>query len=119
MMNQLHVKSLLQVLAQNVKMRRSVLAITQEQLAELAGLSHNYVARIELGMRQPSIATLAALADALDTDVAALFARESPREESIVRTHYVDAVIAALNPEDRDLVTEMLTILVRRLRVGD
>lgn len=111
-----NVKSLISLLARNVKQRRTELALTQERLAELSGLSHNYVARIELGMRQPSIGTLVALANALDTSVSALVASEQPSERTVARTHYVDSLIADMDPADRDLITEVLTKLVRRLR---
>jgi len=112
-----NVTPIISLLARNVKQRRTELALTQEGLAELSGLSHNYVARIELGMRKPSIESLVALADALDTSVADLFAPEHPQNEAAVRTtHYVESLIQNLSPEDQELITGVMTALVRRLR---
>lgn len=110
------VTNTLKILSDNIRQQRAALAITQEQLAELAGLSHNYVARIELGLKQPSIATLTALAGALDVEVADLFTQDRLHAEPIVRTHYLEAAMADLSPVDRDLVMKVLTMLVRRLR---
>lgn len=42
--------------------------MTQEQLAERAGLSYKFVGEVERGIGNPTLDTLASLADALDMD---------------------------------------------------
>ena len=41
--------------------------LSQEKLAELANLDRTYISQIERGLKSPSIATVIALAKALDT----------------------------------------------------
>lgn len=52
---------------------RRARGLTQERLAERAGLSYKFVGEIERGQGNPTLETLVALAEALDVDVADLF----------------------------------------------
>lgn len=65
-------KELLTAVAKHISTRRRELGLTQEELAEHAGLSTNYVAKLEVAMNAPSLPTLALLADALQVDIGAL-----------------------------------------------
>jgi transcriptional regulator with XRE-family HTH domain len=52
---------------------RRTRTLSQEQLAARAGLSYKFVGEVERGLGNPTVDTLAALADALETDVTDLF----------------------------------------------
>jgi transcriptional regulator with XRE-family HTH domain len=56
-----------------VRKRRRELDLSQENLAERAGLHRNYVSDIERGDRNPSLENIQKLAKALDIKVSALF----------------------------------------------
>jgi len=60
-------------LAASLRARRKALGISQEELADLAGLHRTYVGSIERGERNVSIDNIERLADALHLDVADLF----------------------------------------------
>jgi DNA-binding XRE family transcriptional regulator len=47
--------------------------MTQEQLAQLVGVTHSTIARVESGKVQPHRLTKRAIAETLGVDVAALF----------------------------------------------
>lgn len=49
--------------------------LSQEALADLAGLHRNYVSEVERGIKSPSLRTLEQLADALETPVWSLLKR--------------------------------------------
>lgn len=53
--------------------------LTQEQLAEMVGLSVDQVSNIERGVNAPSFASLARIAEALGVSVADLFDFDSAR----------------------------------------
>lgn len=72
MMRRKRSRDLLASVARNISTRRRALGITQEELAERAGLSTNYIARLEIAMNAPSLPALSRLADALQVDVGAL-----------------------------------------------
>ena len=65
--------TLLQRLGERIRALRDRCGLTQEGLAEKAGLSRGYIARLETGRQDPSATTLAAIAKALHVRVAKLF----------------------------------------------
>jgi CheY-like chemotaxis protein len=84
-----HLKALLGVA---IKTERSVLGISQEELAERAGLHRTYVCDLERGARNPSIASVEKLAQALELSVSALFerARNGRRPSNVVEILLVE-----------------------------
>ena len=63
------------ILSRNLKTERKKKNLTQEELAEKAGLSPDAVQMIERKKRWPTIATLEALSKALKVHAADLFKR--------------------------------------------
>jgi len=55
-----------------VRRHRKDRGLSQEQLAERAGLHRNYIQSLEHGQRNVSLVSVVALADALDVPVCAL-----------------------------------------------
>ena len=64
--------SVLAALGQNVRQHRENRELTQEKLAEKAGLDPTYISGIERGLRNPGIRNVARLAKALGLKTAAL-----------------------------------------------
>jgi len=58
-----------------IRRERSVLSISQGELASRAGLHRTYVSDVERGTRNPSIQSIEKLARALHVSVATLFER--------------------------------------------
>lgn len=56
----------------NLQSRRTELGLTQVSLAKRAGLPQPHISAIERGVMVPTLATLARLAEALDTTPSAL-----------------------------------------------
>ena len=63
------------VLRKNIKKYRELKGLTQQQLADKAGISMNYIAKIESKKMQRgfTIVVLGRIADALDIDIRLLF----------------------------------------------
>lgn len=66
------------VVARNLRLLRQGSGLSQEQLADLAGLDRNYVGKLEREENSPTVDTLEALALALQVDVESLIGRERP-----------------------------------------
>ena len=64
--------TVLAALGQNVRRRREARELTQEKLAEKAGLDPTYISGIERGLRNPGIQNVARLAKALGFTTAEL-----------------------------------------------
>jgi transcriptional regulator with XRE-family HTH domain len=60
-------------LGQRIRALRATLSLTQEQLAQKAGISVSYLSMIECGDGTPHVETLVSLADALGISVSQLF----------------------------------------------
>ena|ERR1700687_3869960 len=91
-------------LGPRVRALRATLSLTQEQLAERAGISHSHLSMVERGDRIPHVETLLSLAKALGIAVSQLLVdAEEPRESSG-------------QPPDLQLMTYLETL---RLTPGD
>lgn len=64
------------MLGERLRIARDRAGFTLEQTAELSGLSKAHLSRLESGDRQPSIAALVSLADALSTSVTHLLGED-------------------------------------------
>lgn len=76
----------LRAVAAEIKARRGLLNISQEELAHRAGVHRSFVARLEVAETQPSLAVLFRLAAALDVDVGEMtsaIARRARKETKV------------------------------------
>ena len=65
-----------------VRNERRKLALTQEELADQAGLHRTYVSDVERGKRNLSIQSIERLARAMNISIGALFAESEPRPDA-------------------------------------
>jgi len=90
------------LLGMAIKTERCVLGFSQEELAERAGLHRTYVSDVERGARNPSIASIEKLAQALKLSVAALFQRAGNGGRL---SEFVEILLVEDNPQDVELTT--------------
>jgi CheY-like chemotaxis protein/predicted XRE-type DNA-binding protein len=88
------------LLGMAIKTERCVQGISQEELAERAGLHRTYVSDVERGARNPSIASIEKLAEALKLSVSALFNRAGNGGRS---TEFVEILMVEDDPRDVEL----------------
>ncbi|MFD1798014.1 MULTISPECIES: helix-turn-helix domain-containing protein [Paracoccus] len=69
------------IIARNLRLQRQSARLTQEQLADLAGLDRNYIGKLEREENSPTVDTLESIALALQIDVEAMFCREFLRRQ--------------------------------------
>ncbi len=70
----------LELFASNLRRHRMARGLTQERLAELAGLHMTDIGRVERAERDPGVRTIARIAAGLELPLAALF--ETPDGEA-------------------------------------
>ena len=63
---------------EELKRRRTEAGMTQDQMAERAELTPNYIGTVENGYRDPPLSTLMALAKGLGCELGALFGAQAP-----------------------------------------
>ncbi len=83
-----------------IKEQRNALGISQEELASRAGLHRTYVSEVERGERNPSIASVEKLAQALEVSFTSLFERTDQNSGS---REAVEILLVEDNPIDVEL----------------
>jgi len=68
------------IIGQNISEHRHALRLTQEQLAERAGICTQFLSRLERGKGVPSIETVMALCDAMDIEPGCLLTRSATHD---------------------------------------
>ena len=101
----------LQALGKRIASLRKAARISQEQLAETAGLSVEMVSKIERGMVNPSILILRSVAAGLAVDVTRLIAEPGTLEKEIV------AMLAGRNKAEQARILMVLKAMVLPLEV--
>jgi transcriptional regulator with XRE-family HTH domain len=91
------------VLAQNLKINRRKCGLTQEKLAEKAGISTHYLAMVEVARKFPTPEMLDRLAGALNIETYKLFEMPAAPEE-------------ALRLLRRDIVCEIEQLVVKAIK---
>ena len=94
-----------------VRERRNHLRISQEELADRAGLHRTYIADIERGARNPSLKSIEKIAKALQLSIAALFSPSNgPGATQVANLPYdggnelVDILLVVNDRNDAELV---------------
>ena len=64
---------ILKTLGRNLRARREAKTFSKARLAQVSGVSLRFLNDVELGLANPSVRKLHALAEALDTSIAAFF----------------------------------------------
>jgi transcriptional regulator with XRE-family HTH domain len=105
-MRQTTVRELLKILARHIKEQRKILDLSQEMLAERAGVSSNFLARIEIADKTPSLSTIVRLANALEVPVADLLYEEAGHSGSL---------LDQLDEQDREFALRQFHDLVEHL----
>lgn len=83
-----------------IRSKRSELGISQEELADRAGLHRTYVSDVERGARNPSLESIEKLALALELSIAGLFERASDPEAP---TQPVEILLVEDDPRDVEM----------------
>ncbi|GMO54811.1 MAG: hypothetical protein Pg6C_20720 [Treponemataceae bacterium] len=96
-----------EVLAANLKEYRRRSGFSQDKLAELAGISSQYLATVETCRKFPTPEVLAALAAALGIETHLLFEVSATPEQALERLHI--SVVTDIKQVVRDAVKEALS----------
>lgn len=70
------------LVGRNIRLARTKLGLSQEQLAERSGFSQQYISGLEGGSRNPTVVTLFELAQALETSPVSLITPDDPNPQS-------------------------------------
>jgi transcriptional regulator with XRE-family HTH domain len=100
-----------EILALNLKENRQKCGLTQEKLAEKAGISANYLSMVEVSKKFPTPEMLDRLAKALDIETFQLFDVSATPEGALL--HLEKTIIATINQVVKEEIRETLTFEYR------
>ncbi len=111
-------KSVREEIGKRLKDLREKVELTQEALAERAGLHPSYIGQIERGTKTASIFTLEKLANALNVPIAYLFDFEQKLTKKKIDylTNEVAALIRDQNSKSKRLIYEIVRVVAKKKR---
>ena len=96
-------------LGKNIRSRRKQLGMTQEQLAEMLGVGHQALSRIEQGKMAPKMDRLPCLAQSLQCSVADLFRQDE--ERSISHAKRIEELLIGLSNDKKEFIISHISSL--------
>ena len=107
-------ESLTSLLGKNIRRRRKQIGLTQEQLAEMLGVGHQALSRIEQGKMAPKMDRLPCLARSLQCTVSELFRQEE--ERSISHAKRIEELLTGLANDKKEFIVSHISSLAYILR---
>lgn len=104
-------------IGENIRKYRKTKKMTQETLAERAGLSVNYIGSIERGEKLPSLETFIVILNQLGVTADCIL-------QDVVQANYelkmslLNEKLSVLSSDQRATVEDVVDVLVRRLKNG-
>ena len=104
-------------IGENIRKYRKTKKMTQETLAERAGLSVNYIGSIERGEKLPSLETFIVILNQLGVTADCIL-------QDVVQANYelkmslLNEKLSVLSPDQRATVEDVVDVLVHRLKNG-
>lgn len=95
------------LIGRNVKRERSKQKMTQEQLSEKVGISTNFLACIEIGVRHGSFETYAKIANILGVTLDALISDASDKTKSNPLKDKLNYYFDNVSPQEQRLIVKL------------
>lgn len=102
----------LDTIGKNIRKYRLVRKLRQEDLAEKAGLSANYIGMVERGEKIPSLETFITILNALDVSADMVLA-DVVSTGYIVKNSMLNEKLSKLSNDDREKIYEVIDILIK------
>lgn len=102
----------LDTIGKNIRKYRLAKKLRQEDLAEKAGLSANYIGMVERGEKIPSLETFITILNALEVSADMVLA-DVVSTGYLVKNSMLNEKLSKLSNEDREKIYEVIDILIK------
>ena len=113
-------ETIYRTIGKKIRQERRRLKLTQEELAEKADISANFLGHIERGTKRPTLNTLMKIADVLQISMGALFAAETtyglPTEDLFIKRFM--SLIRDKKREEKELVLKIAKMILEKPKKG-
>jgi len=111
-------ENIYKMVGKKIREERRILKLTQEELAEKADISANFLGHIERGTKRPTLNTLKKIADVLQIPMGALFTTEKiyklPREDLFIKRFM--SLVRDKKGEERELILKIAKMILKKPR---
>ncbi|MBA7468330.1 hypothetical protein ES707_03573 [subsurface metagenome] len=109
-------ETIYRMVGKRIREERRRLKLTQEELAEKADITANFLGHIERGTKRPTLNTLKKIADVLQIPIVALFATEKtyklPREDLFIKRFM--SLLRDKKGEEKELVLKIAKMIFKK-----
>jgi len=113
-------ETIYRLVGKRIREERKRLKLTQEELAEKADITANFLGHIERGTKRPTLNTLKKIADVLQIPMAALFTTEKtyrlPREDLFIKRFM--SLLRDKKGEEKELVLKIAKMIFKKPKKG-
>jgi len=111
-------ENIYKLLGQKIREERKKLSLTQEELAEKAGITANFLGHIERGTKKARLDTIEKLASALEIPIGTLFSKVKyvPKKEDLLLKKLVSAV-RDKEPADKKLLLKLAKLVLKKRKI--
>lgn len=103
----------IETIGNNIRKYRLAKKMRQEDLAEKAGLSVNYIGMVERGEKIPALETFITIVNALEIS-ADMVLTDVVDVGYTVKNSILNEKLSKVSPEDRERIYEVIDVLIRR-----
>lgn len=107
----------LESIGRNIRKFRHLRELRQEDLAEMTGLSTNYIGALERGEKIPSLETLIDILNALSTS-ADMVLCDVLDEGYRIKTSILQEELSKVSPKDRMMIEDVVSVLIQHSTRG-
>jgi len=104
------------VVGRKIREERKRLKLTQEELAEKADITANFLGHIERGTKRPTLDTLKKIADVLEIPMGVLFATEEtyklPSEDLFIKRFM--SLVRDRKGEEKELILKIAKMILKK-----
>ncbi len=109
-------ETIYRMVGKKIREERKKLKLTQEELAEKADITANFLGHIERGTKRPTLNTLRKIADVLQIPMAALFATEKtyrlPKEDLFIKRFM--SLLRDKRGKEKELVLKIAKMIFKK-----
>ena len=102
----------LDTIGKNIRKYRIANKLRQEDLAEKAGLSANYIGMVERGEKIPSLETFITILNALEVSADVVLA-DVVNTGYMVKNSILNEKLSKLSSDDREKIYEVIDVLIK------
>ena len=109
-------ETIYRTIGKRIRQERRRLKLTQEELAERADITANFLGHIERGTKRPTLNTLMKIADVLQIPMGALFAAETtyglPPEDLFIKRFM--SLVRDKKREEKELILRVAEMVLKK-----